>query len=236
MSSPCAIIIALGQPSAPKPHDAAMQAMAKKVAALLPGWTVRGATLESPGSVAAAADGMERPLVYPLFLAKGFFMAQVLPKRLARLVPGATILQPFGVEAGFPALVADTLMTAAREAGFDPRQTSILLAAHGSEIFQASRLSTEELASEVARRTSFKTVAVGFIEEHPLIEESARDLGQAICLPLFALSASHASVDVPESLAKAGFEGITLPPIGMHARVPGLIAEALRNQVQESAA
>lgn len=236
MSSPSAIIIALGQPSDPNPHDVTMQAMAQKVAALLPGWTIRGATLESPGSVAAAAEGLDRPLVYPLFLANGFFMAQVLPKRLARLVPGATILPPFGVEAGFPTLVADTLVKAAREAGFDQAQTSILLAAHGSEMFPASRLSTEELAGEVARRTSFKTVAVGFIEEQPLIEEAARDLGQAICLPLFALSASHASVDVPESLAKAGFKGITLPPIGMHPSVPGLIAEALRNQMQKSAA
>jgi hypothetical protein len=63
MSSPCAIIIALGQPSDPKPHDATMQTMAEQVAALLPGWTIRGATLESPGSVAVAVEGLERPLV-----------------------------------------------------------------------------------------------------------------------------------------------------------------------------
>lgn len=236
MSNRCAIIIALGQPSDPKPHDVTMQEMAEKVAALLPGWTIRGATLESPGSVAAAAEGLDRPLIYPLFLANGFFMAQVLPKRLARLVPGATILTPFGVEASFPASVADMLVNAAREAGFDEVQTSILLAAHGSEVFPASRQLTEELATEVARRTAFKTVSVGFIEEHPFIEESARNLGQAICLPVFALRASHVTVDVPHSLAKAGFTGITLPPIGMDARVPGLIAAALRKQLQRTAA
>ena len=46
-----AIVIALGQPSDPTPHDATMRAMAQEVANLLPGWTIRGATLASPGSL-----------------------------------------------------------------------------------------------------------------------------------------------------------------------------------------
>lgn len=231
-----AIIIALGQPSDPKPHDATMQAMAEKVAGLLPGWTVRGATLESQGSVAAAAEGLANPLVYPLFLANGFFMANVLPKRLARSVPGATILPPFGMDAAVIDLVAEALCSAANDAGYAQDETNVLLAAHGSEMFPASRLSTQQLATDMASRTAFKTIAVGFIEEAPLIEEAASGLGQSICLPLFALSASHASIDVPEALAKAGFSGVTLPPIGMHPRVPSLIADALRNHLRQEAA
>lgn len=229
-----AIIIALGQPSDPLPHDATMQAMAGKVADLLPDWTVRGATLESQGSV--AAEGLNRPLVYPLFLANGYFMASVLPKRLARLVPGATILPPFGADPALPNLVAGTLLDAAQSAGYDVSKTSLLLAAHGSEMFPASRLATQQLVSDVASRTKFRNVIAGFIEEQPLIEEAALGLGQAICLPLFALNAGHAAVDVPAALNKAGFSGITLPPIGMHAHVPGLIAAALRNHIQTEAA
>lgn len=231
-----AIIIALGQPSDPTPHDATMHAMAKAVAKLLPGWTIRGATLESPGSVATAAEGLGAPLVYPLFLANGYFMANVLPKRLARLVPGATILPPLGADAAFRPLVVATLATAAREAGYEHEHTNVLLAAHGSEMFPASRLSSQQLASDVASQTAFKSVTVGFIEEHPFIEEAARGLAQAICLPLFALSASHAAIDVPTALVGASFQGLILPPIGMHPDVPALIAHALVEQAQKVAA
>lgn len=240
MESRNAIIIALGQPSDPKPHDATMQGLAEKVAARFSGWTIRGATLESPGSLAAAAEGMERPLVYPLFLANGFFMAQVLPKRLARIVPGAEILPPFGEDRAFPQLVGDILSEAAAERGLDPRETSVLLAAHGSEMFPASRTSTEELARQVAALTAFRRIATGYIEEHPFIEESAvtmnEDGGEAICLPVFALKASHVAVDIPAALAKARFRGTVLPPVGMHEAVPAMIAAALRFHVQRAAA
>jgi len=231
-----AIIVALGQPSDPLPHDATMREMAEKVQTLLPGWTIRGATLESPGSIAAAADGMNCPVVYPLFLANGFFMAQVLPKRLARLLPGAAVLPPFGADAALPDLVSDILVEAARAAGYIAGDTSVVLAAHGSEMFPASRLSTQQLAGEVASRTDFQKIVFGFIEEHPFIEEAALNLGQAICLPIFALRASHVAVDVPEALQKAGFNGVQLPPLGMHEKVPALIASALRAAEQTAAA
>ena len=51
--------------------------------------------------------------------------------------------------------------------------------------------------------------------------------GPAICLPYFASRAGHVEVDVPGALAKAGFPGPLLAPIGADAEVPGIIAAAL---------
>lgn len=231
-----AIVIALGQPSAPLAHDAVMQTMAREVGALLPAWDVRGATLESPASLAAAAEGQLQPLVYPLFMAHGFFLEQVLPKRLKRLIPGAEILPPFGDHPGLSDLVAGILVEAAKAHGLAVEATAALLAAHGSEKFPASRLATECLVADVAARTSFRKIVAGYLEEAPFISESARDLGQAICLPVFALAASHAVVDVPEGLRAGGFTGVTLPPLGLHANVPALIATALEDHVRRQAA
>jgi sirohydrochlorin ferrochelatase len=230
------IIIALGQPSDPLPHDASMRKMAAEVGELLPGWTVRGATLESPGSVVAAAEGLDRPLVYPLFLTNGFFLEKMLPERLSRLVSGAHILPPFGEDPAIPQLVSDILLAAAASHGFAIAGTNVLLVAHGSRTFTASRLSTERLSSEVARRSGFRRVFTGYIEEHPFIEHSARGLGQAICLPVFALNGGHVAVDVPAALRKAGYGGITLQPLGMHERVPALVADSLRRQAVRKAA
>jgi sirohydrochlorin ferrochelatase len=231
-----AIVIALGQPSDPLPHDEAMRLMAARVEERLPGWTVRGATLESPESVRTAAEGLDRPLVYPLFLTSGFFLAEVLPKRLARLLPGARIMPPFGEDPAIPRLVSDILLAAAALHDFAIAGTDVLLAAHGSETYTASRLSTERLASGVSQQSGFRRIFTGYIEESPFIEESARDLGQAICLPVFALSASHVAVDIPAALAKAGYRGVTLPPLGMHDEVPTFIADALRRHALQEAA
>lgn len=231
-----AIVIALGQPSAPLAHDAVMRAMARDVEALLPGWNVRGATLESPASLAAAAEGQLQPLIFPIFMAHGFFLEQVLPKRLKRLIPDAEILPPLGDHPGIPDLVADILLEAARANGYAVEETAVLLAAHGSEKFPASRLATERLVEDVAGRAGFRKIVAGYLEEKPLIEESARDLGQAICLPVFALAASHVAIDVPDGLRKAEFAGVTLPPLGLHAEVPALIAAALKGHMSRQAA
>jgi sirohydrochlorin ferrochelatase len=231
-----AIVIALGQPSAPLAHDDAMHALARDVEALLQGWDVRGATLESPASLAAAAEGQLQPLVYPIFMAHGFFLEQVLPKRLKRLIPGAEILPPLGDHPGIPDLVAGILLEAARAESYAVKETAVLLAAHGSEKFPASRVATERLVEDVADRTGFRRIVAGYLEEKPLIEESARGLGQAICLPVFALAASHVTIDVPDGLRKAAFAGVTLPPLGLHAKVPALIAAALQDHVSRQAA
>ena len=42
------------------------------------------------------------------------------------------------------------------------------------------------------------------------------------------MAGGHVEKDLPEALARAGFRGRILPPVGQDDRVPGLIAEALR--------
>jgi sirohydrochlorin ferrochelatase len=223
-----AMVIALGQPSDPVPHVATLRQIATRVMGLLPGWTVRGAVMESPGSVKAAACGLERPLVYPLFMTSGYFLNAVLPRRLSTVVPEARVLPPLGADPAMPHLVADIALAAARANAFAAEETSLLLAAHGSATHPGSRASTERLAAGVARLGRFRRVVTGFIEEPPFIADAARNLGQAVCLPVFALRASHVTADVPEALRMAEFEGPLLPPLGMSAQVPGLIAAALR--------
>ena len=47
-----ALIVAHGQPSDPAPAAAALEALAVRVAAHLPGWQVDAATLAQPGRLA----------------------------------------------------------------------------------------------------------------------------------------------------------------------------------------
>lgn len=231
-----AVLVAHGSPGDPKPQDQAMADLAARVSTLLPGWTIRGATLAGPGSLQQALHGLSRPMVFPFFMAEGFFTRDVLPRRLKAAAGTPRQLPAFGSDPAIPALAAEAAMTGASKAGLLPEETVLLLAAHGSKVSHASRLAAMALAQRLTSSLTFRAVVTGFIEEQPLLADAARGLPPALCLPLFTLNAGHVVKDVPEALAEAGFHGPVLPPIGQHAAVPRLVAAALERHALQVAA
>ncbi len=78
------LLVAHGQPSDPAPAEAEVAGLAGKVAAALPGWDVGSATLAAPEALQRALQGANAPLVFPLFMADGWFTRTALPDRLAQ--------------------------------------------------------------------------------------------------------------------------------------------------------
>lgn len=219
---PKALIVAHGQPGDPGPQQAAVETLAARVGTHLD-LPVQGATLAMPGALYVAdAD----TLIYPMFMAQGWFTRSELPRRLALAgAAQARILPPFGADPGLPALCRRVLEQAATAQGWPLDDTHILIAAHGSGRSRAPH----DAALKMARDLAPLTVTCGFIEEPPHLADAARDLpARAICLPLFATRAEHVTQDLPEALSKAGFQGVTLPPIGMDPEVPAMIATSLK--------
>jgi sirohydrochlorin ferrochelatase len=195
--------------------------LAARVQALLPGWTVGAATLAEDGAMARAVAGLPGGVVFPMFMAGGWFTRVQIPKRLAEA--GAVnwaVLEPFGCDP----LVHDLCVTLVREAG----AAEVVLAAHGS--FKSSAPS--DIARHVAGRIASETgadVAAGFIEQEPQLAALTGRGG--ICLPFFAAEGGHVSDDIPAALAEAGFQGRILRPVGLDARVPGIVAAAITRGV-----
>jgi sirohydrochlorin ferrochelatase len=212
-----AVIVAHGQPSDPRPAGAALEALAARVEALVPGWRVGAATLAEEGAIARAVAGQPGGVVFPMFMAGGWFTRVQIPQRLAEAGAGDwTVLEPFGC---YPA-VHDLCVTLVREAG----AREVILAAHGS--FKSSAPS--DIALHVAGRIASETgadVAAGFIDQEPQLASLA-DRG-GVCLPFFAAEGGHVSEDIPAALAEARFTGRILPPVGLDARVPRIIAAAI---------
>lgn len=212
-----ALIVAHGQPSDPRPAGAALEALAALVQALMPGWSVGAATLAEEGAVARAVEGRPGGVVFPMFMAGGWFTRVQIPKRLAEAgAVGWTVLEPFGCDP----LVHDLCVTLVREAG----ESRVILAAHGS--FKSAAPS--DIAFHVAERIGSETgaeVVAGFIDQEPQLASLTGRGG--VCLPFFAAEGGHVSGDIPEALAEAGFTGRILPPVGLDARVPGIIAAAI---------
>ena len=221
MSDRSALIVAHGQPSDPGPAARALEALAARVMALLPGWQVGAATLAEPGALAGAVAGRGPGVVFPMFMTGGWFTKVQIPAKLAEAgASGWTVLEPFGCDPG----VHDLCVALVREAGAD----QVILAAHGS--FKSAVPS--DIARHVGARIAAETgaqVAAGFIDQEPQLS-TLRGFG-GVCLPFFAAEGGHVSEDIPKALAEAGFQGRILPPVGLDARVPAIIAAALERGV-----
>lgn len=214
------LIVAHGQPSDPAPAEAILAQLAVAVSALLPGRKVGSATLAAPGALAAAlAAAGPGGAVFPLFMAGGWFTRVHLPGQLAKAwAVDWRVLEPFGcLEAVQDLAVKLVLESGAEEA---------IIAAHGSFKSPVPAAIAGRVAAAVAARGL--RVGCGFIDQEPRLAGLTGFGAQAVCLPFFAAEGGHVAKDIPAALAEAGFQGRLLPALALDARVPGLIAEAIR--------
>lgn len=225
-----ALVVAHGQPSDPAPAEAEMSALGAAVARHLPGWRIGAATLAGPGALEAAVKALDRPQVFPFFLSDGYFTRSVIPRRLTAVGLGdLPILTAFGLRRDTHVLAGRIALGACRAQGWDPSDTTLILAAHGSAASRASAEATMETANHLRRVTGLADIRCGFIEEPPFIAEVfATAPDRTICLPLFAARWGHVSDDLPAAVRTSGYQGVMLDPIGTHPDVPAQIAAALR--------
>ncbi len=215
------LIVAHGQPSDPGPAEAALARVAAAVE--LPGWRVGSATLAAPGALAAAlADLGPDGVVFPMFMAGGWFTRVHLPGQLAAAgAVGWRVLEPFGCLEAVQELAVQLIA----ESGAD----AAIVAAHGSFKSPVPAAIAGRVAGMVAAR-GLGRVAAGFIDQEPRLAGLVGFGPGSVCLPFFAAEGGHVTDDIPAALAEAGFQGRLLPALGLDARVPGIIAEAVRQE------
>lgn len=221
---PPVLITAHGQPSNPAPAAAELAELAAKVAQFLPGQPVASATLAEPEALSATIAKLgPGGLLFPLFMAGGWFTRTHLPARLTGA--GAQdwqVLEPLGCLTS----LHDLAVKAAQEA-LQTRQGPLILAAHGS----SKTLVPSDIATHVAAKIHAELgckVHIAFIDQTPQLNDLPPLGDHAICLPFFAASGGHVTTDIPAALASAGFTGTLLPALGLRPEIPALIAEAIR--------
>lgn len=231
---PNALIVAHGQPSDPDPAEAALAAYAAEVDAQCHGVSVGSATLAAPGMLEQCLDRLpEDTVIYPLFMAKGWFVTSALPNRLRDRQ--RRILDPLGVDPQLPALVADALRDVLTENQWEAANTDLVLAAHGSGRSRNPSAVATAFAAELEQHLAFKSSHLGFVEEPPSIAQAATGLTrQALCLPFFACTGGHVLEDVPKELSDAGFIGQVMPVVGELPRIKSHIAAALSTAARQS--
>lgn len=224
MSQVPVLILAHGQPSDPLPASGALAEFAARVSQELPGRDVTSATLAETGALANALAGRPAGLVYPMFMAGGWFTKVQVPVKLVEAgvtagQGGWQVLEPFGCDP----MVHDLCVTLAREAG----AKELVLAAHGSGRSPVPSDVARHVARRIADEADLVRVAVGFIDQAPQLSSLTGFGAEAVCLPFFAAEGGHVTEDLPQALGKAGFKGRILPPVGLDPRVPGIVAAAI---------
>lgn len=225
---PTALIVSHGQPSAPEPPEAALADLARRVGAHLPGWEVRSATLANPGRIEAEAATLpDGAVIYPLFMARGYFVTRALPERLGQR--DMRMAEPMGLEPDLPALAADLVRDALAEAGWAGRDARLLVAGHGSGKGPAAAEAAERFVAALRQILPDVDIRTGYVEQTPYVAEAAADMGdRALCLPFFAQEGDHCREDIPQALDEAGFTGVRLPPLGLAPTIAPLIARSLQ--------
>ena len=223
-----AVLVSHGQPSDPEPAARALAALAVRVAGHLPGWTITAATLAEPGALAAATRA---PIgrAFPLFMAGGWFTRTHLPARLSDAGAGGwQVLEPFGCDPALHALAVVVLRDAITLRGWDPARTRLLIAAHGSFKSPVPAAIAGLVARRIAAELGLQDAEAGFIDQAPQLQQVTGYGPHSLCLPFFAAEGGHVTEDIPAALTAAGFAGDLLPPLGLAAGVPALIAAAIR--------
>lgn len=231
---PHALIVAHGQPSDPIPAEQTLAVYAAEVDAQCDGVTVRSATLAAPGAFEQRVSELtDDAVIYPLFMAKGWFVTSALPKRLAGR--NLRILDPLGIDPNLPGLVAAALRDTLSENRWAPEETDLVLAAHGSGRSRNPSLVTRTFADDLTQHLTFRSIRLGFVEEPPSIAEAAAGLSaQALCLPFFACNGGHVLDDVPQELNAAAFKGHVMPVVGELPRIKHHIAATLSSLFSET--
>ncbi len=224
-----ALIVSHGQPSDPDEAEAALTGLAAQIGAILPAWQVRSATLSAEGRLARVIGELgPSGIVFPLFMACGWFTGTHLPKRLADAGgAGWRTTLPMGcnpaIQGLATALVNEALIAPASE-------TDLVLAAHGSGRSDAPSVIAHAVARNIGRSLGLRSAVAAFIDQSPRLADQSGLGPHTICLPYFAADGGHVQHDIPAAMAQNGFPGRILPPLGADPRVPLLIAQTLHAQ------
>ncbi len=224
---PHALIVAHGQPSDPAPAEDALAEFARQVQTTAKRVSVHSATLAAPSRLEQVLSKLpDETVVYPMFMAKGWFVTDALPKRLGdrRL----KILDPLGIDPQLPVLAAKALDNALIFRQWAPEATSLVIAAHGSGRSPNPSTAAQRFAKKIGEVIAFKSVRVGFVEETPSIADAARKTDvQSLCLPFFAFKGGHVLEDIPRELKIAGYRGDVLPVVGVLPQITTHISAKL---------
>ena len=186
---------------------------------------------------AAKASGAQRILVYPMFMASGYFVDVKIPEELrnAGCDDICEVMSPLGSDTDLPAVMLARAVGVARKANLSPALTRLLVVGHGSQRGAPDSLrATQKFAALVRGRGVFKQVDIALLEEEPFV----RDVLKVSQLPTVAVGyfyapGLHAAEDVPKAISETGADALYTGSVGENSATTELICSAILGAAAE---
>ncbi len=168
-------------------------------------------------------------LVFPMFMAAGYFTGTVLPSRIAEagLCLPISILPPLGLDPSLPPMMLKQAVAAATGAVLEPRHSRLLVVGHGSAGARASAKSTERVACWLRKTATFAYTETAFLEEEPFLATQLNGRHPpTVVFGFFAGDGLHAAEDVPGAITTASADAVYAGPVGPSLQIADLIQTA----------
>lgn len=175
-------------------------------------------------------------LVFPFFMAAGFFVNVKVPQRIAEagLAHRCRVLTPLGSAEPLPDVIANRARRHAEALGQPISACRLLLVGHGSKVARASAEATELVAARLREMSGFGTITTAFLEEAPFLKDVVTaDQRPTVVVGFFNGDGLHAAEDVPEALGAFDGSIAYTGAVGAFEEVSTLIADAIARAVDE---
>jgi sirohydrochlorin cobaltochelatase len=220
----------------------AIFALADNVAALLGDVRVGVGFINGSPALDAAIELLAAPniIVYPLFMAEGYFGSMVLNRALAgagrmRQDGSMTILPPLGLDPALADLVVAEAASAVTLQGMLVDQVTLVLLAHGSRHSRNSASAAAQAATKARAHRLFADVCVSFLDEPPSLERAVSKIsGPVAVVGLFSGEGLHGGHDAMQLMAQLERKDVIY--VGNVGSFPGLeklIATAVDNGIAD---
>lgn len=189
---------------------------------------VAACSLKGAPGLAETLQAMTAEPVYlvPLLMAEGHTYRTVLPRLLAE-IPGRRIVQcrPVGVAPGLDAVAVAQALEACAARKFAPDDTTLVLAAHGTQRHAGSGDAAHRMAGRIAETGQFHRVCEAFLEQPPLLEAVLRTIAPRPCVVvgLFMDHGAHTTDDIPKIIAAAHPGAADAGPLGARPEIAEII-------------
>ncbi len=175
--------------------------------------------------------------VVPNFISEGYFTQTVIPRELELSVritkrPGGQIWNYCEPVGNHPAMT-DLLLKRAHETApaVDPRQTTLFIAAHGTDLNENSALAAKREADRIRALGKYSAVINIYMEEPPLISNWRKltDTPNVIVVPFFIADGLHSYQDIPVLLGIAEERRLSSRRAGKDGRPESRPSEIFRH-------
>lgn len=182
---------------------------------------VEAGVLRGTPSIQDAWQNLTAPnrLVYPFFMADGYFCNRILPKKIAEAVGEAAndlkMLPPFGVSEWIAEGITGALLRELQSIGRAGERAPLMIVAHGASVDKQSSTRARELADALRRTGNFGAVSCSFLDEAPHVEDVIETLlPNSLVLPHFNGLGSHSVDDMAELAERAPKDCHFVMPVG----------------------